>query len=193
MNEQESGKHRNQRPNLEKAEQQPLLRALVAEAGRRGDNLTRLAAKLGVTYERLAQWRRGEGDVGNAHTSVHERAADYLGLPTVLVLVLAKKIGLRDFVWPSREALKGRLEIELNRLGQNSFLGGFVPLELASAPEVVQLFVVFLFHEIEARGHGEDLHYAWMHALHLASAGNAQGEQDAASYRARRAEADKIL
>lgn len=36
-------------------DEQPLLRALVFEATRRGDTLGLLAKHLGVTYERLAQ------------------------------------------------------------------------------------------------------------------------------------------
>ena len=74
-------------------DEQPLLRALVAEAARRGDTLAGLAKALGVSYERLAQWRRNVSAIRNAHGFVHENAARYLGVPTVLVLVLAGVVG----------------------------------------------------------------------------------------------------
>ena len=62
-------------------DEQPLLRVLVSEATRRGDTLAALAKELGVTYERLAQWRRNDALIAKAHRSVHEKAATYLGLP----------------------------------------------------------------------------------------------------------------
>jgi hypothetical protein len=71
------------------ASDQPLLAALVAEATRRGESLTSLARALGVTYERLAQWRRGEDSIASAKRGVHENAAGYLGIPTVLDLTLS--------------------------------------------------------------------------------------------------------
>jgi hypothetical protein len=39
-------------------DEQVLLWILVAQATQRGDTLAKLAKALGVTYERLAQWRR---------------------------------------------------------------------------------------------------------------------------------------
>lgn len=154
----------------------PLLRALLAEAQRRGHTLTELARQLGVTYERLAQWRRSEGAIGRAQASVHKLAGEYLGIPTVLVLVLANEIGLRQFVWPTRAPMKDRIGIELERLRQDPFLGGFVPSELATAAPGIQLFVAFLFHELRGAGvegeHGD----RWFSALHRAAVGGAQAE-----------------
>ncbi len=84
------------RPKLDRANPPPviqddqvLLRILVAQATQRGETLAKLAQALGVTYERLAQWRRQEGSISRAHRSVHENAARYLGVPVVLVLTLA--------------------------------------------------------------------------------------------------------
>ena len=60
----------------------PLLRVLIAEATRRGDTLAAMARHLGVSYERVAQWRRRETNIGNASRPVLEAAGAYLGVPT---------------------------------------------------------------------------------------------------------------
>lgn len=154
-------------------DEQALLRALVAQATRRGETLGGLAQALGVSYERLAQWRRGVADIRSAHASVHIRAGQYLGLPTVLILVLAGVISLEQFVWPAKDALPLRLAQELERLREHPFLGPFVPPELTSAEPAVKLFVAFLFHELSGGPEGAMPSARWLNALHQASAGNA--------------------
>ncbi len=154
----------------------PLLRALLAEAQRRGHNLTELASELGVTYERLAQWRRNDGAIGKAQASVHAAAGEYLGIPTVLVLVLANEIGLMQFVWPAKAPLKERIGMELEKLRQDPFLGGFVPSELATAAPAIQLFVAFLVHELRGQGAQGEHACRWLTALHRAAVGDAQAQ-----------------
>lgn len=159
-------------------DEQPLLRALVAEATRRGDTLAALARALGVTYERLAQWRRNDSAIGNAHRVVHEKAAIYLGIPTVLVLTMAGTIGLRELVWPARGSLNDRVGRELERLQQDPFVGPFVPPELASAAPSVRLFVLFLVRALDEDTSLEKGGRRWITALHQAAAGNARGLQE---------------
>ncbi|WP_114971143.1 hypothetical protein [Rhodoferax ferrireducens] len=163
---------------LKRGGAQPLVRALVVEAARRGDTLAELAKQLGVTYVRLAQWRRQEADIGKAHASVHELAGQYLGIPTVLVLVMAKKVGLLQLVWPATASLTERIGREMEKLRQNPFFGAFVPAELAAASPALQLFVVFLVHEIEGRGANEASNYRWLRALHQAAAGDLHGQTE---------------
>lgn len=153
-------------------DEQPLLQALVAEATRRGDTLAELAKMLGVTYERLAQWRRGDAVISKATKSVHEKAAKYLGVPTILILVMSGFGGLSDFVWPDKDPLRDRVGREIERLRQNPYIGPFVPAELANAEPAVKLFVTFLFHELEWGAGRHQSTYRWLNALHLASAGH---------------------
>lgn len=171
-----SAKRRNPPPLLR--DEQPLLRILVAQATRRGDTLAGLARELGVTYERLAQWRRNEARISSATRSVHEKAAKYLGLSTVIVLTLAGTISLQDFVWPGKDSLQARVGLDLARLRQDPFLGAFVPAELAEAGPAVQLFVAFLYRELN----GDDVHresnYRWLTALHGAAAGDASAQSE---------------
>ena len=159
-------------------DEQPLLRILVSEATRRGDTLAALAKNLGVTYERLAQWRRNEAAISNAHRGVHENAASYLGVPTVLILMMAGGIGLRDFVWPDDGPFNERVSRELERLRQDPYIGAFVPPELTVATPAIKLFVTFLFHELEGNAGSGRPTYRWLNALHQAAAGNVQGQQD---------------
>lgn len=163
-------------PPLLTSDEQPLLRLLVAEATRRGDTLAELAKVLGVTYERLAQWRRGAAQISKSTRSVHQKAASYLGLPTVLILVLSGMTELSDFVWPQRESLRTRLGREIERMRQDPYLGAFVPKELASAEPAIKLFVTFMFHELESGPRQAQSAYHWLSALHLASAGNRDGQ-----------------
>ena len=51
---------------------QVLLRLLVAQATNRVETLAKLARALGVTYARLAQWRRQKADICRAQRSAHE-------------------------------------------------------------------------------------------------------------------------
>lgn len=170
-----SVKKRRSPPPLTRDEQ-PLLRALVAEATRRGDTLAELAKALGVTYERLAQWRRGDAEISRATRSVHEKAAKYLGLPTVLILVMSGLAGLSDFVWPDKDSLRDRVTREIERLRQDPYIGAFVPAELAGAEPAVKLFVTFLFHELESGAGPGRSSARWLHALHQAAAGNVEGQ-----------------
>ena len=161
-------------------QRQPLLHALTTEATRRGETLASLAASLGVTYERLAQWRRGEGSIAKARRAGHDGAAKYLGIPTVLVMALAGLIRVEEFVWPSRSSLRERVARDLERMRANPFVGAFVPRELDSAPESMKLFVLFLFHELEGEGDAGRNRYRWLADLHNAAAGE---RSDSASQR----------
>ena len=158
-------------------DEQVLLRILVAQAAQRGDTLAKLAQALGVTYERLAQWRRHEAKIGNANRSVHEKAAKYLGLPVVLVLTLAGTVSLSDFVWPGRESLSARVGMELERLRQDPMLAAFVPAALATAEPAVKLLVAFLYRELSVPEVPRGSTYHWVTALHQAAQGNAEGLQ----------------
>jgi transcriptional regulator with XRE-family HTH domain len=159
-------------------DEQPLVRALVSEAKRRGDTMRDLAQTLGVTYTRLAQWRRRESDFANARPSVFELAAKYLGVPTVLALAMAGKVRVDDFVWPVGLPLNQRLEQELNRMRADPYIGGFVPNDMALASAGVQLFTLFLFHQVAGNGAGEGANWRWMRALHLAALGSQESRFD---------------
>lgn len=157
-------------------DEQPLLRVLVTQAAARGDTLASLARSLGVTYERLSQWRRGEAKISRAGRPVLEKAAHYLGLPTVLVLALSGGLALADFVWPAKGSLRERVELEIERLRQDPFVGAFVPSELAKAGPAVQLFVAFLYQQLNPDETCKVTNYEWLATLHRAAAGHAEAQ-----------------
>lgn len=151
---------------------QPLIAALLATASRRGHKLTELARELGVTYERLAQWRRRPEDVASAGDSVYEHAARYLGLPAVLTMVLGGKIGLEHFVWPEAATLVDRLHREMSLIRQDRFIGGFAPRELTEASPPVQLFIAFLYAQLQTSEVSQGMGLPWIRALHQTVAGD---------------------
>ena len=145
--------------------EQPLIRALIAHSHRRGESLAELAKHLGVTYERFSQWRRTPSAIANANESVFINAAQYLGVPIILVMVMAKRIELHQFVLPAPGTLEERVSRQLDELRQYPLLGGFVPKELADSPLPVQLFVLFLFHQLGHRGAQGDCGNRWLNNL----------------------------
>lgn len=131
-----------------------LLTALILKAGAEGHSMQHLAEVLDVSYARLNQWRRGESHICNAQRSVHERAARYLGIPVVLVLVLAQSITLPDLFWPDKVGFELRVEAGIKQLFDDPFIGGFVPPAFSDASAPVKLFVLFLYRELNASGTG---------------------------------------
>ena len=160
----------------------PLLRLLIAEATRRGDTLAAMASALGVTYEHVAQWRRNDADISKATRGVIESAAEYLGIPTVMVLCLAGTIGLRDLIYPGRASLDAFVSQELARLRSDPHFAGFFPDALLTAHPEIQRFVVTLYREVSHAG-ARDRNYEWMKAIHFAALGNAEAEAQLASLR----------
>lgn len=156
----------------------PLLRVLVAKAARQGLPLKDLASQLGVTYERLAQWRRGKSTMKTAHRSVHECAARYLEVPVVLVLVLGGVVKLHDFIWPEDESLERRLRQELEAMRHDPFVAAFVPESLQSAAPEVQLFAAFLYRQLQGSSEMSRRGPAWMSALHRVIVAQAHGAAD---------------
>ena len=155
-------------------DEHPLLRVLIAEATRRGDTLKGMAKRLGVSYERVAQWRRGEASIARANRKVHEAAAIYLRVPTAFVLCMAGIVGLRDFLQPSTEPMGTRVALEIDRMRCDPYIAGFVPDALANADQAVRAFVVLLWHEVSAGRSSGQVTFEWIRTLELAAMGHAQ-------------------
>lgn len=161
-------------PVASPSDQEPLLRLLVDEAARRGDTLAALARSLGVTYNRLTQWRRGEASISRASPSVTRAAARYLGVPKIAILALTGVISTADFLWPGRESLGKTVRRELESLRRDPMLAAFVPPSLLQADADVQLFVAMLCREVRGAALGHHRIYEWARVLYSVAAGNAQ-------------------
>lgn len=154
---------RNQNPK--KSEEHPLLKALIAESARRGNNLTELAVALGVTYRRLAQWRTGEADIARASDRVMLASAAYLGVPGVLVLMLSGRISLELLLAPSPEGDAERLQRAMRNLLNEPKFAGIAPRELLQAHPNVQLFVGYLASEVDDIPSRTGVLWKWLHGM----------------------------
>jgi len=159
----------------------PLLRVLIAEATRRGDTLAAMAAALGVSYVRVAQWRRKEADIANASRVVLEASARYLKVPTIFVLCLAGIVGLEDFMLPGKMAMRERVRADLTRLRNDPLFAGFVPDALSTVDLSVQRFVAFLYREVSGGSEG-GRQFEWMRALELAALGHSKSQSELAAF-----------
>ena len=160
----------------------PLLRVLIAEATRRGDTLAAMACELGVTYERVAQWRRREANVSKASRRVLEAAAAYLNIPTAFVLCMVGILGVQDLLPASQRTLNTHVKLELSRLRVDPYFAGFVPNALFDADPAVQNLVVLLYREVAPANGENQASYRWMRALQLAALGNVEAQADLANF-----------
>jgi transcriptional regulator with XRE-family HTH domain len=165
----------------------PLLRVLIAEATRRGDTLATMASHLGVTYERVAQWRRKEADIANANRAVFEAAAIYLGVPTAYVLCMVGLITAMDFTHPSRLSVRENLQRQLESLRLDPAFAGFFPEALSTADPAIQQFVVLLYRELGGGPIKPARPFEWMRSMTLAALGDLQAQAELAALRAERA------
>lgn len=169
-----------------RAEDPPLLRVLIAEATRRGDTLATMARHLGVTYERVAQWRRKEANIANASRAVFEAAGNYLGVPTAYVLCMVGLITVMDFTHPSRLSMHENLQYQLESLRSDPAFAGFFPDALRTADPAIQHFVVLLYRELGGGPVKTGRPFEWMRSLTLAALGDLQAQSELAELRAER-------
>lgn len=104
----ESNEQRVQR--LYKSEGGPLLGWLEDEAQNRGQTLQEMSSELGVTYGYIAQLRSGKRSQQTISKNFAASCARYLGIPTVVVLLLSGFLTLRDFASQDMDE-----EAQLNR------------------------------------------------------------------------------
>lgn len=161
------GKKRTRRgaPLVRTSDEQPLLALLVKEAHRRSDTLAAMAKALGVSYARLAQWRRNEAQIRNSKRPVLEKAAQYLGLPTLYVLMRAGVVQYADFVWPGKKSISDHVAEQIGRMRQDKKVGPFVPTELDRAAPRIRMFVAFLFRELEQCSRNGAAREDWLDAV----------------------------
>jgi transcriptional regulator with XRE-family HTH domain len=164
----------------------PLLRVLIAEATRRGDTLATMARHLGVSYERVAQWRRKEADIANANRSVFEAAGVYLGVPTAYVLCMVGLITALDFTHPNRLSMRETLQRQLESLRLDPAFAGFFPDALNTADPTIQRFVVLLYRELGGGSIKPSRSFEWMRSMTLAALGNLQAQAELAALRTER-------
>src|SRR5262249_42185937 len=127
-----------------------LLKVLIEESRRRGDSYKALANHLGVTYERLYQWTRGDGSLRTARRQVHECAARYLGVPQVAVLAMSGALTAEHFISPRSPTLEASVRMEVEAMRRDPWTAGFVPESVNSAPRELQAFILLLYRTLRS-------------------------------------------
>ena len=116
----------------------PLLAWLREEAMRRGDNLSKQAAALGVTPAYIVLLQTGKRRPEHIGQDFAEACARYLGVPTVVVKLLAGRLKASDFITPDGAAEVWRRRLLDEMVSDPAFgplLGG---IDLASLPTNLQ-------------------------------------------------------
>lgn len=148
-----------------------LLSALLREAAEQGLDQAALAAKLGAQETYLRQLHDGTRLTEHIGRDFAAACARFLGVPTALVLLMAGRIQLADFVHPHRG--DGDIKRALRALARDEYFGPWVPPELTACPESVKRLVVFLFEAATQTDHTgyhampEQLHRLMLAGLQL--------------------------
>lgn len=79
----------------------PLLGWLADEAKRRGDTGVAMSGALGVTTGYLHQLKSGHRQLAHVSDMFANACARYLGVPTIVVKLLAGRVSIADFLHPS--------------------------------------------------------------------------------------------
>lgn len=94
------------RPIYQQPSNRLLLRLLVAQGTQTGLALRTLASKVGVSYSMMAKWRADEALIARSSDEVLDAIGRFLGMPTILVRLLAGAMTLDDFRWPGDESIE---------------------------------------------------------------------------------------
>lgn len=147
----------------------PLMQLLLRQAAIEGLTLKRLAAQLGISYERLAQLRAHPKPFAHTRREVLDKVGAFLQMPMVLVLCFAGLFRLEDFVWPDAGSRAGRVAEALAALRDDPFLGPLTPQELDGADGAVKLFVLFLYEQLRSQPDAQRRMSAWLLELERAT------------------------
>lgn len=126
-----------------------LLAMLLTAATHRQMQLQELAAALGVTYPYIAQLRSGYRQVVNASEDFLTRAAEFLGVPRVQVLLAAGRVRIEDFYAPSD--LQAKVEPALRYIQADGEIGGSMPASVFKADPELQMFIIDLYQKVTHR------------------------------------------
>jgi hypothetical protein len=124
----------------------PLIAWLFDECRRRGQDYCELARDLGVTYGYIAQLRNGFRLVRKISDEFAVSCARYLGVPTVVVKVIAGRIPMSDFVAP-RETEEDWVERAMARLLDDPVARNALPEDAHALPLAAKRALVAMYVE----------------------------------------------
>lgn len=124
----------------------PLIGWLLDECHRRGHTQRDMADELGVTYSYIYQLRCGVRQTQHISSEVAGACGRYLGVPTIVVKVLAGVIPMSDFVWPfqSEDDLINRA---LDKMKADPIARALLPADVRSLPMATRRSLVLIYSE----------------------------------------------
>lgn len=128
------------------AEGGPLLGWLFEECDRRGQTRRDMAEELGVTYSYIYQLRCGVRQTRHLSPEVASACAKYLGVPPVVVKLLAGVIPMSDFVWPSQSEQEV-LDRALDTMKRDPVARTLLPSDVQSLPMPAKRSLVLMYME----------------------------------------------
>ena len=126
-----------------------LLAMLLTAASHRQMQLQELAAALGVQYPYIAQLRSGYREVVNISEAFITKAAEFLEVPRLSVLLAAGRVHISDFYEAS--TLAEKVEPALRFIQADGEIGGSMPASVFTADKGLQLFIVDLYQKATHR------------------------------------------
>ncbi len=126
-----------------------LLAMLLAAATHRQMQMQELADALGVTYPYISQLRSGYRQIVNVSEDFLTKAAEFLQVPRVSVLLAAGRVRIRDFYESGN--IYDRLEPALRFIQQDGEIGGSMPATVFMVDKELQLFIVDLYQKTTHR------------------------------------------
>lgn len=128
----------------------PLIGWLYDECRRRGQDFRQMADELGVTYGYINQLRSGLRLVCNISDEFAVNAARYLGVPTVVVKVIAGRIPMSDFVHP-QESEADALDRAMAQMLDDPVARCALPADLHGLPLDAKRALVAMYVESSGR------------------------------------------
>lgn len=124
----------------------PLIGWLCDEARRRGLELQEMAAELGVTYGYVNQLRTGIRRTEQISHDFASACAEFLGVPTVVVLLLAGFLTMTDFVTPG-ESEAQMVDRAMRQMLDDPHVRSSLPVEVETLPLEAKRALVLMYSE----------------------------------------------
>ena len=126
-----------------------LLAMLIGRANQLGHQLGQMADELNVTYGYISQLRSGARQTQHISDAFADAAALYLDKPRMTILIASGRVRPED-VYEKPETSIQQLSAAMSYIQNDPEFGAFMPPEMVSADEKLQMFIVRLYDK--ARG-----------------------------------------
>lgn len=124
----------------------PLLGWLLDECNLRGQTQKEMAEQLGVTLSYIYQLRSGTRRTAHISQEMARACARYLGVPPIVVKVLAGSLPMSDFVWPAQTE-EAAIDRALQGMRTDPIARTLMPTNAKSLPLEAKRALVLMYSE----------------------------------------------